>query len=62
MLYAASTTLVLLFLCYTVHTTLVESAQDPALAGGVDTVKVSHLLRVIFPNLSQCQQSACAFS
>ena len=62
MLYAASTTLVLLFLCYTVHTTLVENAQDPALAGGVDTVKVSDLLRVIFSNLSQWQQSACACS
>ena len=47
MSYAASTTLVLLFLCYTVHTTLVENAQDPALAGSVSSVKASDLLRVI---------------
>ena len=50
-LYAASITLVLLFLSYTVHTTLVENAQDPALAGSVDSVKVSDLLRVISANL-----------
>ena len=59
--YAASTTLVLLFLCYTVHTTLVENAQDPALAGSVGSVKVSDLLRVISSILSHWQQSACGF-
>ena len=58
MLYAASTTLVLLFLCYTVQTTLTENAQDPAIAGSVDSVKASDLLRVLLSNLSPGQQGA----